>query len=197
MHVQQAFDDMFTLGIPWPEKFLRTFAVYAFLLIALRLAGKRELGQLSTSDLIVVLLLSNTVQNAIIGNETSLVGGVVGAGTLILLNKAVAYFIYRSERFRRVIEGDPVPLVIDGQIQKKTLKSQRISLDALVAAARDQNIDGLDGIHQALLETNGSISIIPRSTGAEHRMTEQLNRIEAMLVELQSSRQISEQGGTT
>lgn len=184
MHLGDAFHDMFTLGIPWSEKFFRTIAVYFFLLVALRLAGKRELGQVSTSDLIVILLLSNTVQNAIIGDETSLVGGLFGAAVLIIINKGVVGWTYRRERIRRLLDGGPIPLVINGQVQMHTLQSQRIAIEELAAAARDQNVKGVADINQAMLETNGTISIIPKETGGDTTIEAQLNRIETMLAEL-------------
>ncbi len=193
MHLGDAFHDMITLGIPWSEKVFRTIAVYLFLLVALRLAGKRELGQVSTSDLIVILLLSNTVQNAIIGNETSLVGGLFGASILLIINKGVVGWSYRRERFRRLLDGDPIPLVINGQVQTDTLESQRIAIEELAAAARDQNVNGVADISQAMLETNGTISIIPKATGGDTTIEAQLNRIETMLSEL--CRKRNEQGG--
>src|SRR3954453_15444063 len=175
MHLHEAFSNMFTLGIPWSEKFVRTIAVYVFLMVALRLAGKRELGQVTTSDLIVILLLSNTVQNAIIGNETSLAGGLVGAAILIVINKGLAYWSYAHDKFRTLVDGKPIPLVIDGEVQYETLKQQRIAKEELDAAARNQKIAGINEIRQSILETNGMISIIPKETGGDNRIEEQLN----------------------
>src|SRR3954463_12737238 len=106
MHAQ-AFRDMFILGLPIVEKVIRPILVYAFLVVSLRLAGKRELAQLNPFDFIVLLTLSNTVQNAIIGNDNSVTGGMIGAVTLLVTNYVVVRFFYRHERFERFVEGEP------------------------------------------------------------------------------------------
>src|SRR5437870_12549034 len=102
-----ALHDMFALGLPVLEKILRPILVYIFLIVGLRLAGKRELAQLNPFDLVVLLTLSNTVQNAIIGNDNSVSGGVVGATTLLALNYLMVRFLYNHERLDHLIEGDP------------------------------------------------------------------------------------------
>src|SRR6266566_5149334 len=99
--------DMFALGVPVTEKVLRPVVVYACLIIGLRLAGKRELAQLNPFDLVVLLTISNTVQNAIIGDDNSVTGGLIGAGTLLLVNYGVIRFLYGHERLDRLIEGEP------------------------------------------------------------------------------------------
>src|SRR6476620_8350533 len=108
--------DMFHLGLPVAEKVLRPALVYAFLVISLRLAGKRELAQLNPFDFIVLLTLSNTVQNAIVGNDNSVSGGIIGASTLLIVNYAVVRFFYRHERIERLIEGEPVVLIENGKL---------------------------------------------------------------------------------
>src|SRR5579871_2856364 len=113
---------MWHFDIAWQEKVIRTLVVYGFLLIGLRLAGKRELGQLNPFDLVVLLVLSNTVQNAIIGNDNSLIGGLVGAAFLLTLNYAVVRFLYRHPALDRLIEGDPDVLVRDGKILHRRLE---------------------------------------------------------------------------
>src|SRR5438874_4626784 len=110
--------EMFFLGLPIVEKILRPIIVYAFLIVGLRIAGKRELAQLNPFDLIVLLTLSNTVQNAIIGNDNSLTGGLIGAATLLLVNSGVVRFLYTHERLERLVEGDP-ELLIDHGIVKE------------------------------------------------------------------------------
>ena len=132
--------DMLVPGVPVLEKALRTVAVYAFLLIGLRLAGKRELGQLNPFDLVVLLVLSNTVQNAIIGNDNSLVGGLLGAAILLLLNYAVVKFLYRHPALDRLIEGDPDVLVQDGRINRRRLERELITQAELESAARRKGI---------------------------------------------------------
>src|SRR5947208_16708897 len=108
--------DLLTIGIPVGEKLLRTIAVYLFLLLGLRLAGKRELGQLNPFDLVVLLLLSNTLQNAIIGEDNSLVGGILGASALLVLNWIVVRFLYTHPVVARWLEGDSDVLIKDGAV---------------------------------------------------------------------------------
>src|ERR1700736_5111081 len=99
--------DMFVVGLPLAEKILRPIFVYAFLVISLRLAGKRELAQLNPFDLVVLLTLSNTVQNAIIGDDNSVTGGIIGASTLLSVNYVVVKYLYGHSRLERFVEGDP------------------------------------------------------------------------------------------
>src|SRR5207253_3975776 len=108
---------MFFLGLPVAEKVLRPVVVYVFLIVGLRLAGKRELAQLNPFDLVVLLTISNTVQNAIIGDDNSVTGGVIGAGTLLFVNYAVVRFLYGHERIDRLVEGDADVLIEDGVIK--------------------------------------------------------------------------------
>src|SRR5437762_10979847 len=109
--------DMFSLGLPWIEKILRPLFVYAFLIIGLRLAGKRELAQLNPFDLVVLLTLSNTVQNAIIGDDNSVTGGLLGAATLLLVNYVVVKYFYTHEKLERLIEGEPAVIIENGCLQ--------------------------------------------------------------------------------
>src|ERR1700732_5335141 len=108
--------DMFVLGLPILEKILRPVVVYAFLVIGLRLSGKRELVQLNPFDLVVLLTLSNTVQNAIIGDDNSVTGGIIGATSLLLVNYLVVRFLYRHEKLDRVVEGGTCLMIENGQI---------------------------------------------------------------------------------
>jgi uncharacterized membrane protein YcaP (DUF421 family) len=109
--------DMFVLGLPIAEKILRPIVVYVFLVIGLRLAGKRELAQLNPFDLIVLLTLSNTVQNAIIGEDNSVTGGLIGAATLLTLNHFVVKYLYSHERLNQLIEGDSCVLIEAGELK--------------------------------------------------------------------------------
>src|SRR5689334_12109007 len=117
-------DHLVHLGAPAPEKVIRTVAVYATLAVLLRLAGKRDLAQLNTFDLVVMLLLSNVVQNAVIGSDDSLLGGVIGATTLIVVNSAVVRLVAGSERLTRIFEGTPTTLVSDGSYDKTALRRE-------------------------------------------------------------------------
>src|SRR5256885_2629964 len=119
--------DMFVIGLPLAEKILRPIIVYAFLVISLRLSGKRELVQLNPFDLVVLLTLSNTVQNAIIGNDNSLSGGLIGATTLLLVNYVLVRFISRHESLERFVEGDPDVLIENGRIKHDCLQREAIT----------------------------------------------------------------------
>src|ERR1700761_7498020 len=127
--------DMFHLGLPWIEKVLRPVFVYAFLVIGLRLAGKRELAQLNPFDLIVLLMLSNTVQNAIIGDDNSVTGGLLGATTLLAVNYLIVRTVYRSAALPRLFGGEPDVLVLHGKVRPHHLQRELIPLDELEAAA--------------------------------------------------------------
>src|SRR5207253_7574147 len=112
-----AIRDMFHLGVPVAEKMVRPVVIYFFLIVGLRLAGKRELAQLNPFDLVVLLTLSNTVQNAIIGEDNSVTGGLIGATTLLVVNYAVIRFLYGHEKLERLIEGEPDVLLADAMLQ--------------------------------------------------------------------------------
>src|SRR5713226_3834375 len=115
------WSDMFHLGLPVIEKILRPVVVYAFLIVGLRLAGKRELAQLNPFDLVVLLTLSNTVQNAIIGADNSVTGGLIGAATLLVINYFVVRFLYGQEQLDRLVEGDADVLIDNGQVKTDRL----------------------------------------------------------------------------
>src|SRR5258706_12957855 len=130
--------DMFVLGLPIAEKILRPIVVYVFLVVGLRLAGKRELAQLNPFDLVVLLTLSNTVQNAIIGEDNSVTGGLIGAATLLVLNYVVIRFLYGHERLDRLVEGDCDILIEDGVVRHDQLRKELITMTELEAAAHKQ-----------------------------------------------------------
>lgn len=167
------------------EKMARPVLIYLFLVVGLRLAGKRELAQMNPLDLIVLLTLSNTVQNAIIGNDNSVTGGVIGAATLLAANFAMNRLTYRSETADRLVNGAPVPLIVNGDIQEENLAREMISPEELAAVARKQGIRGLDDVEVAILEASGVISVLERTPNdrdlAFGRVKEQLDRIEAIL----------------
>jgi uncharacterized membrane protein YcaP (DUF421 family) len=146
------------VGVPLAEKALRTLIVYAFLIICLRLAGKRELAQLNSFDLVVLLLLSNTVQNAIIGNDNSLVGGLFGATMLIFINWILVRVSYKYNQFDRLLEGDPVKLVQNGQLLEDQCAKQLITRMEIEIAARKQGFDSLADVREAMLEPGGALT---------------------------------------
>lgn len=142
------------------EKLLRSVAVYTFLLVAFRLCGKRQLGQLSAFDLVVLLIISNVVQNAVIGNDNSLGGGLLGATTILLLNLLVAYVSFRFRRADRVIEHSPTVLVRHGRILRDNLRRERLGPRDLRAALRHHGVISIRDIRYAFLEEDGHVSVI-------------------------------------
>jgi uncharacterized membrane protein YcaP (DUF421 family) len=163
------------------EKIIRPIVVYLFLVISLRLAGKRELSQLNPFDLVVLLTLSNAVQNAIIGNDNSVTGGIIGASTLLLVNYVVVRFLYTHEKLDRFIEGDAELLIENGQLRRDFLKKELITISELEEAAHKQGFASLDLIDHAVLEPGGSISFIARTpTPDETRYNEVLQRLDAI-----------------
>jgi uncharacterized membrane protein YcaP (DUF421 family) len=181
---------MFVLGLPWAEKVLRPIFVYAFLIVGLRLAGKRELAQLNPFDLVVLLTLSNTVQNAIIGDDNSVTGGVVGASTLLLVNYVLVRFLSRHETLERWVEGEPDVLIENGMITPDCLKKEAISVLELEAAAHKQGFGSLDEIEKAVLDPNGSIAFFgkkPNSDTMRHDdIMKRLDQITAQLAALKA-----------
>ena len=182
--MDELLSNLFDMTISYPEKVIRSITVYIFLLIAFRIAGKRELGQVSNADLIVILLISNTVQNAIIGNETSLIGGLVGAGVLVLFNKLIVKLGYHFPRFTRALEGEPVTLIAAGKPVREALVREDITIEELLAACRAHGVNSFSDVDSAVLENHGTINVIPRVTGSDRAIVERLDRIEQALQEL-------------
>jgi len=149
-------------GIPFGEKLLRTIIVYGFLLVGLRLAGKRELSQINPFDLVVLLLLSNTVQNAIIGNDNSLVGGIAGAAALLIINATVVRLLYHYGKLDK-IEGRPDALIRNGRILRHHLERELITVAELESAARRQGIVSLAHVKDCRLETGGALTFIEKT----------------------------------
>jgi len=139
---------------------LRTGVIYLLVLIGVRLSGKREVGQMTPFDLTLLLLLSNSVQNAMTGPDTSLMGGAIAATTLLVLNYIVADVSGSSRRFRRLIEGEPSLLVHDGKIIESHMSRERVSMDELHRALREHGINSCDQVALAVLEVDGSISCL-------------------------------------
>src|SRR5205823_14040329 len=147
------------------EKVLRSVVVYLFMLLAFRFTGKRQVGQLTPFDLVVLLIISNVVQNAVIGPDNSLGGGLLGAAVILGLNYAFVDLTFRSKRLRRLLEATPTLLIHNGQILHQNLKKERITLDDLHAALRRAGIVDAEHVRVAVLEENGGISVIPRAAG--------------------------------
>src|SRR5258706_65317 len=149
--------DMFVLGLPIAEKILRPVIVYIFLIVGLRLSGKRELAQLNPFDLIVLLTLSNTVQNAIIGDDNSVTGGIIGATSLLAINYLVVRFLYDHRKIDQLVEGRADILVEDGKIHEHKLKRELITKEELAAAARKQGFETLAEVRQCVLEPGATL----------------------------------------
>jgi uncharacterized membrane protein YcaP (DUF421 family) len=160
--MQLIWQDLMTPGVSVTEKLIRTVLVYLFLIIGLRLAGKRELSQINPFDLVVLLLLSNTVQNAIIGNDNSLVGGIIGAGALLVLNGLVVRGLFHYGKLD-AIEGKPDLLVRNGRLMRHHLERELITVSELEAMARRQGIGSLAHVQECRLETGGSFSFIAKT----------------------------------
>jgi uncharacterized membrane protein YcaP (DUF421 family) len=152
---------MLTLSIPAWDVALRTMAVYLALLVGLRLAGKREIGQMTVFDLVVLLLLANAVQNAMVGPDTSLVGGILAAVVLLVINTTIAQLRMRWPRLRRLVEGTPTLLVLRGEAITDHLRREGIDQETLEAALREHGVKDLDDVEMAVLEIDGSISVVP------------------------------------
>ena len=139
---------------------LRTAVIYLLVLIGVRLSGKREVGQMTPFDLTLLLLLSNSVQNAMTGPDTSLLGGAVAAATLLILNYFVANLSGGSRRFRKLVEGEPSLLIHDGKIIDSHMARERVSMDELHRALREHGLNSCDQVALAVLEVDGSISCL-------------------------------------
>lgn len=179
--------DMFRLTLPVAEKMLRPVIVYVFLVVALRVFGKRELAQLNPFDLVVLLSLSNTVQNAIIGEDNSVTGGLIGAFTLLAANYLVVRFLFRHRRLDQLIEGEPTVLIEDGKIVTKSLARELLTESELLTVAHRQGFARLSEIERCVLEPGGTFFIQGRTPPAAER---QHAEIMARLQEL--SRQLEE-----
>jgi uncharacterized membrane protein YcaP (DUF421 family) len=184
--------DMFVLGLPIAEKIIRPIVVYIFLIVGLRLAGKRELAQLNTFDLVVLLTISNTVQNAIIGEDNTVTGGLIGAGTLLLINYAVVRFLYSHDRLDRLVEGEPVVIIEHGELKMDTLKQELITRAELAVAAHKQGFSSLDDLDRAILDPGGGFCFFAKKPTADDRrhgdIMARLDELSAQLSALQGSR---------
>jgi uncharacterized membrane protein YcaP (DUF421 family) len=162
-------DDLFVPQVSLLEKVLRAFLVFVFLVVALRLGGKRELGQINVLDLAVLLLVSNVLQNAMIGADDSLVGGVVGATTLLAANYVFARLVFRSRRASRILEGTPTVLLEHGRLHKRALRSEAITVEELHAAALERGFGELSDVDLIVLEPNGHLAIMGREAAGAWR----------------------------
>lgn len=178
---------MFVFQIPVLEKILRTIAVYALILLIFRLGGRRSMAQLSTMDLVVMFLLSNVVQNAVIGNDTSLVGGAVGAVTLVVVNQLVDYLCYRSERMRLLFEGTSVEVVRHGAVVRQEIGRLRLHSEDLDRMVRLQNGNDISEVQDGEMDSDGHLVLALKpeyqsaTSGDVAGLNARLDRIEELL----------------
>lgn len=173
--------DLLIPGISILEKIIRPVIIYFVLITGLRLAGKREMAQLNPFDMVVLFSLTNAVQNAIIGNDNSVSGGIIGAVTLLVLNYFIIKMIYKKPALQRLFEGEPDVLISNGKIRKERLNRELITIEELVEAAHKQGITSLSGVKTAILDPDGVISFIVNDPTPEmirhDEITDKLNRI--------------------
>ncbi len=145
---------------PFVEIILRTLSVYIFMIVAIRIFGKKELAQLSVIDLVFILLISNAVQNAMVGPDTSLRGGLVAAGALFLANFTLKQILYRNKRISELIQGECTLLIYKGVANIENCKKAEITMEELEAAAREHGVKDMQKVDLAMLEVDGNISVI-------------------------------------
>jgi len=183
--MHEIWKDMFVMTLPVLEKILRPVIVYIFLVVMLRLSGKRELVQLNPFDLVVLLTLSNTVQNAIIGDDNSVSGGLLGATSLLAINYLTVRFLYNHRKLDQLVEGKADVLMEGGRVRTEHLKSELITMAQLEAAARKQGFSSLAEVDQCILEPGGTLSFIGKKPDAEDkRHRELLERIDHLKSEV-------------
>src|SRR5438132_4200223 len=153
---------MWNLGVAWWQLILRGVVVYVFLIVLLRVTGKRQVGQLAPFDLVLLLVLSNAVQNSMNGGDNSLLGGLISAVTLVGINFVVGYATFRSKRLETIIEGQPQVLIHNGQIFEDVMRKVQLTYHELAGALRQSGYACAADVHLAILENNGSISVVPK-----------------------------------
>jgi uncharacterized membrane protein YcaP (DUF421 family) len=156
---------MWNLSVPVWELIVRSAIVYGFLLVLLRITGKRQVGQLAPFDLVLLLVLSNAVQNSMNGGDNSLIGGLVSALTLVLLNLSIGLLTFKSKKLEALIEGRPQLLIHNGMLYDQVLHDAKLTRHELNSALRQAGCDSVDEVKLAVLENNGSISVVARHSG--------------------------------
>ena len=153
---------MFHMDIAWWEVVVRSGAVYLFLIIVLRISGKRQIGQLAPFDLVLLLVLANAVQNSMTGGDNSLVGGLISCVTLVGLNYLVGYVTFRNKKLEEIIEGRPQVLILKGKVLEDVMRDTKVTRNELEAALRQGGCPDVADCHSAILENNGVISIVKK-----------------------------------
>ncbi len=157
---------MFTASTAWWELVLRALATYVFMIVLLRATGKRQVGQLTPFDLILLMLLSNAVQSCINGGDNSLVGGFISATALVAANHTLSYLTWRGKRVAAWVEGRPRVLVHNGRVFTDVMHKERLTQHELDAALRAAGVAGIEQVHFAILENNGRISVQAHAASA-------------------------------
>ena len=188
--METLWTNMFVIGLPIAEKILRPIIVYAFLVLGLRLAGKHQLAQLNPFDLVVLLTLSNTVQNAIIGDDNSVTGGILGAATLLLINYVVVRTLFNHPKLEHLIEGSTDVLIENGMIREDRLKKELLTHEEVETAAHRQGFSSLAEVQRAVIEPGGTIYFLrkePPSEEIKHAQTlARLDALSQQLIEIRS-----------
>jgi uncharacterized membrane protein YcaP (DUF421 family) len=183
------FDSMFHMPLPILEKLARPVIVYLVLVVLLRLFGKRELAQLNPFDLVVLLSLSNTVQNAIIGDDNSVTGGVVGAFGLLAINWLVVRVLFNSPRLTRALEGRSALLVLNGQLDQRAMERESLTREELLSVIHKQGFEDFHKVHRCVLEPNGTFYVEAFDpSSADKRHDELISRIDALTQEVAALR---------
>ena len=185
---------MFTLDETafWSEKILRPIIVYAALIVLLRFFGKRELGQLNPFDLVVILSLSNTVQNAIIGQDNSLVGGIVGACALLGINYLVAFIKYNNKTIESVVEGKPLTVIENSRLNKSAARREFLTEEDLNTIAHREGLDDMKQIKKCVLDPNGNFLIEGNTPTADENFREEvLKKLEELTRQIKELKAVS------
>ncbi len=154
---------MWNLALPWWEFVVRGVIVYAFLILILRITGKRQVGQLAPFDLVLLLVLSNAVQNSMNGGDNSVTGGLISATTLIAVNYSVGLLTFKSKRMEEIIEGRPIVLIHNGKLFEDVMAKAQLTHHELNSALRQAGCDYVAEVHCAILENNGAITVTQRA----------------------------------
>jgi uncharacterized membrane protein YcaP (DUF421 family) len=182
-------ESMFHLHQPILEKILRPVIVYIFLVLLLRLFGKRELAQLNPFDLVVLLSLSNTVQNAIIGDDNSVSGGIIGAFALLAINWTLAHLLFRMPKLNRALEGGETVLIRHGRVNRKAMQQETLTELELLSVLHKQGLNAFHEVEKCVLEPNGTFYIeqVP-ITGADHQRAALMKAMETLTKEVKEMR---------
>ncbi|HKO18508.1 MAG TPA: YetF domain-containing protein [Acidobacteriaceae bacterium] len=187
--LESVFHSMFHLPLPLLEKVLRPIIVYVCLIGFLRLFGKRELAQLNPFDLVVLLSLSNTVQNAIIGEDNSITGGIIGAFSLLAINWIVVRVLYRMPKLNEALEGDETVLICDGKIDRAALERESLTELELLSVIHKQGLDDLSDVEKCVLEPNGTFYVEAKKPSTEETELASLqSAVEALTLEIKQMR---------